>query len=109
MIFQLNTLGGKIASTDFELASSFPHRDFKFFSELQTYWETPNQQQKLLEKFQEVQEIFTNNGIKYHYRNYPDINFVNWIESYYSKNYQKLKQIKLKYDPENVFRYEQSI
>lgn len=109
MIFQLNTLGGKITSSELEASSSFPHRNYNVFSELQTYWESPNQQQKLLDRFQEVQLLFAKHGINNHYRNYPDINFINWKESYYSKNYQQLKQIKSKYDPDNLFRYEQSI
>ena len=91
------------------MKSSFPHRSYKYFSELQTYWETPNQQQRLLAKFQDVQEIFSKNGINNHYRNYPDLNFVNWKQAYYSNNYSRLNEIKQKYDPQNIFRYEQSI
>ena len=109
MIYQVNTLGGNIQKSEFEIASSFPHRAYIYFSELQTYWEQPKQEARLLNNFQQVQEVFINHGIKAQYRNYPDINFKNWPEFYYSKNYKKLQQIKLKYDPDNSFRYEQSI
>ena len=109
MIYQVNTLGGKILSKDFEAASAFSHRDCLYFSELQTYWEQPSQEKKLLQQFQQVQEVFINHGIKAQYRNYPDINFTNWKEYYYSKNYSKLQKMKQKFDSDNLFRYEQSL
>lgn len=109
MIYQVNTLGGNIQNAAFEKISAFPHRAFTYFSELQTYWDAPAQAAKLLEKFQQVQMMFIDNGIKAQYRNYPDINFKNWEEMYYSANYVRLQQVKKKYDPSNIIRYEQSI
>ncbi len=109
MIYQVNTLGGNIINADFEKASCFPHRAFTYFSELQTYWDLPKQEARLLEKFQQVQTLFINNGIKTQYRNYPDIKFTNWQEMYYGVNYARLQQIKSKYDPANLIRHEQSI
>ncbi len=109
MIYQVNTLGGNIQNQAFEKESCFPHRAFTYFSELQTYWDSQKQEAKLLEKFQEVQTLFINNGIKTQYRNYPDIKFTNWQEMYYGANYLKLQQIKNKYDPANLIRHEQSI
>jgi len=109
MIYQVNTLGGNIMNPEFEKASAFPHRAFPYFSELQTYWETPTQEKRLLERFQQVQDIFNSNGIKAQYRNYPDINFSNWPELYYGNNYKRLQQVKAIHDPNNLFRYEQSI
>lgn len=109
MIYQVNTLGGNIINAEFEKASCFPHRAFTYFSELQTYWDLPKQETKLLQKFQDVQTLFINNGIKTQYRNYPDIKFTNWQEMYYGANYARLQQIKSKYDPANLIRHEQSI
>ena len=109
MIYQVNTLGGNIQNTEFEAASSFPHRAYTYFSELQTYWDFAKQEKPLLERFQQVQTMFIENGIKTQYRNYPDIKFTNWEEMYYGVNYKKLQQIKSKYDPENIIRNEQSI
>ena len=109
MIYQVNTLGGKILNKDFETASAFPHRDCLYFSELQTYWEQPSQEKRLLQQFQHVQEVFIKHGITAQYRNYPDINFTNWKEYYYSKNYARLQKIKQKFDAANLFRYEQSL
>ncbi len=109
MIYQVNTLGGNIMNPEFEKGSAFPHRAFPYFSELQTYWEKPSQEKRLLERFQQVQYIFNSNGINAQYRNYPDINFNNWPELYYGSNYKRLQQVKAMYDPANLFRYEQSV
>jgi hypothetical protein len=106
MIYQVNTLGGNIQNPEFEYLSAFPHRAYPYFSELQTYWETPKQEARLLERFEQVQQIFTSNGIAAQYRNYPDINFSNWPQMYYGGNYNRLQQLKNKYDAGNLFRYE---
>jgi hypothetical protein len=109
MIYQVNTLGGNIQNAQFETAASFPHRAFIYFSELQTYWENEKQAPRLLKNFEEVQQIFTANGIHTQYRNYPDINFKNWDSLYYGSNYARLQQVKNKYDPGNLIRHEQSV
>ncbi|MEI9954941.1 MAG: FAD-binding oxidoreductase [Ferruginibacter sp.] len=109
MIYQVNTLGGNIQNAEAEAGAAFPHRTYIYFSELQTYWETEKQSARLLNKFQEVQNIFTANGIHTQYRNYPDINFKNWDALYYGSNYKRLQQIKNKYDPNNLIRHEQSV
>jgi hypothetical protein len=109
MIYQVNTLGGNIQNAAFEATASFPHREYIYFSELQTYWENEKQAPRLLKKFEEVQQIFTANDIHTQYRNYPDINFKNWDSLYYGSNYARLQQVKNKYDPNNLIRHEQSI
>ncbi len=109
MIYQVNTLGGNIQQSEFEKAAAFPHRASYFFSELQTYWESSQQEKHLLQRFETVQHIFAVNGIRAQYRNYPDINFSNWSTGYYGNNYERLQQVKSTYDPHNLFRYEQSI
>ena len=109
MIYQVNTLGGKINDADFAKKSSYAHRDKNYLSELQTYWHQPSQTDKMVTAFDEVQQLFYNNGIKSQYRNYPDINLKDWEHAYYGKNYLRLQEVKRKYDPSNIFRYEQSV
>jgi len=109
MIYQVNTLGGNIKNADFAAASSFAHRDYCYFSELQTYWEDPAKSTKLIQQFEAVQQLFKQHNIKAQYRNYPDVNFENPQELYYGVNYKKLQELKNRYDPQNLIRSEQSI
>lgn len=109
MIYQVNTLGGNIASDDFEKASAYAHRAYPFLSELQTYWDQPPQSEKLLGAFRQVQDLFAANGIATQYRNYPDIQFKDWPGLYYGDRYKKLQEIKNTYDPDNIVRHAQSV
>jgi hypothetical protein len=109
MIYQVNTVGGEINNPVFANVSSYSHRDQNYLSELQTYWRQPSQTGKMVKAFEEVEQIFYANGVKQQYRNYPDVNFKNWQNAYYGENYARLQKVKSKYDPDNLFRYEQSI
>ena len=109
MIYQVNTVGGEISNPVFANASCYSHRDQNYLSELQTYWRQASQTDRMVKAFEEVQQIFYANGVKQQYRNYPDVNFKNWENAYYGENYARLQKVKSKYDPHNVFRYDQSI
>ncbi len=109
MIYQINTLGGNIQNPDFEKGSSYPHRQFPYLSELQSYWENADQEKLFVETFEEIQHLFYSHGIKAQYRNYPDINFPDWETAYFGKNYPKLQKIKSQLDPDDLFHFEQSI
>lgn len=109
MIYQINTLGGAIQKSEFEKNSSYPHREYPYLSELQSYWEKPSQEAGFLEKFEEIQQVFHRHGILAQYRNYPDIHFPNWESAYYGSNYERLQKLKSKWDPNDLFSFEQSI
>src|SRR5690606_6911614 len=109
MIYQINTLGGMINHPELERYSAYPHRNLDYLSELQSYWNKPEQEESLLKAFEEIQQIFRSEGISAQYRNYPDINFPNWENAYYGKNYEKLQYIKNKLDPDDLFHFEQSV
>ena len=109
LIYQVNTLGGKIADPGLAAGSCFPHRDRPFLSELQAYWETPGREAKLLESFRAIQRRFSRHGITAQYGNYPDIELANWETAYYGESVTRLRAVKRRYDPENIFRHEQSV
>ncbi len=111
LIYQVNTLGGKIASSNFESSSCYPHRSYNYLSELQSYWNEGETSKKemLLRAFTKVQDLFYANGNRAQYRNYPSIGFPDWEKSYYGDNYSKLQEIKKKYDSDNTIRHDQSI
>jgi hypothetical protein len=109
IIYQINTLGGKVADKDYEAASCFPHRALPYLSELQSYWNKADEEEKMATTFEAIQQLLRSAGIGAHYRNYPDIRFTDWPSAYYGNNYSRLQSVKRKYDPDDLFHYPQSI
>jgi len=48
-------------------------------------------------------------GVVGGYVNVPDTALANWEEAYYGTHFKRLRKIKSKWDPYNVFKFEQSI
>jgi hypothetical protein len=109
MIYQVNTLGGKINDAEFEKSSCYPHRAFNFVSELQAYWYVPSQENKLAEVTTEILKFSENNGVTKQYVNYCSLEFSDWENAYYGKNYSRLQAVKKKFDPDNNIRHPQSV
>lgn len=109
MIYQVNTLGGKIADAEAEKVSCYPHRAYNFLSELQAYWDNPSREEKLKKVSQEILQVFSKNGITSQYFNYCSLDFPDWEKAYYGDNYPRLQAVKKKYDPENIIRHPQSV
>lgn len=103
--------GGQINRVD-PAATSFVHRDTFLLASLDTSWtraDPPDQvaaNLRWLNDFRDAMQQYLSGSS---YQNFPDPELENWAEAYYGANYPRLVEVKRKYDPDNVFRYEQSI
>jgi FAD/FMN-containing dehydrogenase len=105
LIFQINTLGGAIMRG---LDGAYPHRQKRFLAEVQSYWEVAVQREKRLASAEKVRELLGEH-VTAHYANYPNVNFPNWQKAYYGGSYERLQELKRRYDPENLFQHAQSV
>ncbi|RKR91549.1 FAD/FMN-containing dehydrogenase [Micromonospora pisi] len=95
--------------------SAFPHRDALFYSEPGVGWGTRGEPesgdaltpvaQTWIAEFSQALRPYVDGA----YVNVPNIGTAEWETAYWGRNFKRLRQIKGKYDPLNVFQYEQSI
>ncbi len=95
--------------------TAFPHRDALFYSEPATGWGTrgvPDSgdaitpiAQAWIAEFSQALRPYVDGA----YVNVPNIGMQEWETAYWGANFDRLRKIKAKYDPHNVFQYEQSI
>jgi len=106
-ILQINTLGGVIAEGE---ASAYPHREYGFLGEWQSYWDKPIQAPERIAAVEKIRDLIVAAGIDRHYANYPNLGFTNWQTAYYgTENYRRLQAVKASFDPENRIRHPQSV
>ncbi|RLP95139.1 FAD-binding oxidoreductase [Micromonospora sp. BL4] len=95
--------------------AAFPHRDALFYSEPGAGWGTRGEPdsgdavtpiaQTWIAEFSQALRPYVNGA----YVNVPNIGMAEWETAYWGRNFDRLRKIKAKYDPHNVFQYEQSI
>lgn len=89
-------------------STAFVHRKALFVMQYQTYWEQDElalRNIEWVEQFRESMLPYTHGA----YCNYCDSLISDWPNLYFGVNIARLKHIKQAYDPENLFRFEQSI
>jgi hypothetical protein len=89
-------------------ATAFPHRDTSFVFEVVSVWREALDSKRNIEwaySFGEsLRQYFTGAFI-----NYIDPLLTDWAKMYYGDNYDRLLAIKRKWDPDNFFRFQQSV
>lgn len=104
----LDAFGGMVSRVPVN-KTAFPHRENTlFWVHLQSNWHNQESSERKLEWI----SSFYNELSPYlsgAYANAPDIDLTWPLERYYESNLPQLRKIKSKYDPENIFRYPQSI
>jgi FAD/FMN-containing dehydrogenase len=88
--------------------SPFPHRDALFYCEPGAAWDDPALNSKALGwavDFWRALRPFGDGA----YVNVPNAPASDWEREYYGANREELREVKAKYDPANVFSFEQSV
>ena len=93
-------------------ATAFVHRDALFGAQYTTGW-TPGAAAAGVARQHAWQQSFWQSMRPYAsgqaYQNYIDPALTNWRQAYYGANYNRLSQIKARYDPDRVFTFAQAI
>jgi FAD/FMN-containing dehydrogenase len=102
-----SSLGGAVKQAP-PGGSAFAHRDALFYAEPGAGWNgdaiTPRTQAWVAE-FSQALRPYVSGA----YVNVPNPGMLDWQTAYWGDHYARLREIKAKYDPDNVFQYEQSI
>ncbi|MER6354317.1 FAD-binding oxidoreductase [Streptomyces sp. NPDC001634] len=113
--FFVQAFGGNVRKSP-RGGTAFPHRDALFYSEPGVGWgkrgtqpgvcdPLTSQCQAWIAEFSQALRPYVNGA----YVNVPNIGQQDWETAYWESNFDRLRQIKAKYDPHNVFQYDQSI
>jgi FAD/FMN-containing dehydrogenase len=111
-----NSFGGAVRGSEPAGGSAFAHRDALFYAEPGAAWGTrggiPATDDPLtgtcldwIAEFTDALRPYTNGA----YVNVPNAGTANWQNDYWGPNVERLQGIKAKYDPDDVFNFEQSI
>lgn len=112
----VDAFGGAIAREP-RGGTAFVHRDALFYGEIGAAWGTRSPQpgvghpltsraQAWIGEFSQTLRPYVNGA----YVNVPNVGMQGWETAYWGSGHsERLRRIKAKYDPHNVFRYEQSI
>jgi FAD/FMN-containing dehydrogenase len=85
------------------------HRDAKYVLNVHGRWDTPSDDDKVIEwarAFFKASQPFASGGA---YVNFMTEDEGGRVENAYGANFARLQAIKRKYDPENVFHHNQNI
>jgi hypothetical protein len=88
--------------------SAFPHRDALFYCEPGAAWDDLALSSKALAWASDFWRALRPYGTA-GYVNVPNAPAADWESEYYGPNVDRLRQVKAKYDPHNVFKFEQSV
>ncbi len=106
---RFKTFGGKISNIPPD-ATAFFWRDALFWMLVQTDYNDDSEENRRIAAVEDVIDVIRSEAFSDgSYVNIPDILLNNFLEEYYGDNLTRLRVIKTKYDPNNFFKFAQSI
>jgi FAD/FMN-containing dehydrogenase len=111
-----NAFGGVVKASEPSGGAAFTHRNALFYAEPGAGWGTrgglpagadplTSKCQDWIVEFSDALEPYVNGA----YVNVPNAGMADWESAYWGLNVDRLRAVKAKYDPYNVFSFEQSI
>lgn len=104
LLFSMGGAAANIAPTD----TAYFYRKAKFFINYSSQWMTENDEQKQKIELTTLRQRLLPYTVGDYIGN-PDPDIKDYLTSYYGTNVERLECVKRKYDPENIFHFEQSI
>src|SRR5262249_21989274 len=108
---QFNADGGAVNRVP-PSATAFVHRDDLYHAQFIAHW-TPTDPPRVaaaaqhwVRRFYAAMQPFLSS---FAYQDYIDPELGDWRHAYYGTNYERLTQVKRRYDPDGVFHFAQSI
>lgn len=104
----LDGYGGKINKVK-PRATAFVHRDQLYCIQYYSQTASKSERKGASEWIKEARRHMKNHVSGQAYQNYIDPRLKDWKRAYYGKNYERLVDVKTRYDPDNRLRFPQGI
>jgi hypothetical protein len=108
---QTDASGGAINRVS-EDATAFVHRDDLFHCQYLTYWDVRDPRHVVDANLDWISDFYAAMGpfgSGFAYQNYIDPDLDDWRHAYYGSAYERLTRVKRRYDPDDLFTFEQGI
>jgi FAD/FMN-containing dehydrogenase len=111
-LWSLGWIGGPVVNAKHRTQTAYVHRDMHTMWRPTPVWPDNASnavQADLLDWTNAVICLLEKHTPRESYQNFPNRLITDWQQQYYAENYDRLAQVKAKYDRHNLFRNEQSI